>query len=284
MIAPWISGYLIVHMEPSSGYRLIFTMSLFIFLLCTVFSFFLKKRKTEGNYEWLFIVRCLVNKETVWRPVSLALLAQGMREGVFGFMIALLVYVNTGSELMLGNFALVTSGVALISFMVTGRLLKHEHRGAAMGIGALMIVVVIVPFFWKVSFATLLVFGVGVGLFFPLYSIPMTSSVFDMIGGDAYSVKRREEFVVLRELALNAGRITGLVLFITVVTFTSAPLAINILLLCIGSSPLAAWFFMRKVHGRGMKKQNATNLGEAGEKPNWSKGNNMSKNKRGSRT
>jgi YQGE family putative transporter len=284
MIAPWISGYLIVHMEPASGYRLIFTISLLIFLLCAGFSFFLKKRKTEGNYEWLFIKSCLGNKETVWRPVSLALFAQGVREGVFGFMIALLVYVNTGSELVLGKFALITSGLALISFMVTGRLLKHEHRGTAMGIGALMIVLVIVPFFWNVSITALYVFGIGVGLFFPIYSIPMTSSVFDMVGGDPYSVKHREEFIVLRELALNAGRIMGLVLFIIVVTFTSEQSAMNILLLCTGSSPLAAWYFMRKLHDRGNPTNNPLILERLETSPSNFRVSSLRRNKRGSRT
>jgi YQGE family putative transporter len=253
MIAPWISGFLIVHMKLSSGYKLIFTISLIIFLLGVVVSFFLKKRKSEGSYEWLLAVRCLREKETAWRTVSLALVAQGMREGVFGFMIALLVYVHTDSEMMLGNFSLATSGVALISFLVAGRLLKYRHRRIAMGIGALMMVLVILPFFWQVSFTTLLVFGVGVGLFFPLYSIPITSSVFDLIGGHPESVQRREEYVVLRELALNVGRIFGTALFIMVAAWTSTPLAMNILLLAIGSTPLAAWYFMRNVYRTGSR-------------------------------
>ncbi|TDG00425.1 MFS transporter [Paenibacillus piri] len=250
MIAPWISGYLIVHMKQTSGYRLIFTISLIVFLLGVVVSFFLKKRKSVGHYEWLLAARCLRQKETAWRTVSAALVAQGVREGVFGFMIALLVYVHTGNEMKLGNFSLVTSAVALFSFMLVGRLLKPNHRKGAMLLGAVMIVLVVVPFFWKVNFTTLLLFGIGVGLFFPLYSIPITSSVFDLIGGNADSVKRREEYIVLRELALNVGRIFGSVLFIIVVSMTKSPLAMNVLLLVIGSSPIVTWFFMRHVHSR----------------------------------
>ncbi|MCS7460798.1 MFS transporter [Paenibacillus doosanensis] len=247
MIAPWISGFLIVHLKQTNGYRVIFTISLIVFVIGVIFSFFLKKRKSEGNYEWMLTVRCLRQKETMWRTVSLGLIAQGFREGVFGFMIALLVYVHTGNEMKLGNFSLVTSAVSLVSFMIAGRLLKPRYRKAAMLIGAVMIVLVIVPFFWKVNFMTLLIFGIGVGLFFPLYSIPMTSSVFDLIGGNADSVQHREEYIVMRELALNVGRISGTAVFIVVVAFTSAPQAMNWLLLGIGSTPLAAWFFMRKV-------------------------------------
>jgi YQGE family putative transporter len=251
MIAPWFSGYLIVHMNASSGYQLIFTMSLFVFVIGVIVSFFLKKRKSVGNYEWMLAFRSLRRKDTAWRTVTAALTAQGVREGVFGFMIALLVYVHTGNEMKLGTFSLVTSSVGLFSFMFTGHFLKRKHRKQAMFWGALMIVLIIFPFFWQVNYTTLLIFGVGVGLFFPLFAIPMTSSVFDLIGGDADSVKRREEYIVLRELALNFGRILGTAVFICVVAFTDSPLVMNVLLLVIGSSPLLAWFFMRKVHFSG---------------------------------
>lgn len=247
MIAPWISGFLIVRMTAATGYRLIFTISLVVFLIGVVFSFFLKKRKTAGHYDWLLTWRCLRRKDTAWRPVSLALVAQGIREGVFGFIIALLVYVHTGNEMQLGNFSLITSAVSLIAFMITGRLLRPAFRRTAMLIGAAVMVAVIAPFFWKVNFYTLLLFGVGVSMFFPLYSIPMTSTVFDLIGSEAESVRRREEYIVMRELALNAGRLLGTAVFILVVTFNQTPAAMNWLLLGIGSSPLVTWYFMRKV-------------------------------------
>ncbi|MDQ1910216.1 MFS transporter [Paenibacillus sp. GD4] len=250
MVAPWVSGYLIVHMQAANGYRLIFTISLSVFVIGVIISFFLKKRKSEGRYAWLHTWTCLQKKNTAWRTVGLALVAQGVREGVFGFMIALLVYVHTGSEMSLGNFSLITSAVALISFMIIGRVLKPQHRKVAMLIGSAAMVIVILPFFWKVNYWTLLTFGIGVALFFPLFSIPMTSSVFDLIGSDEESVKRREEYVVMRELALNAGRLLGTAVFLIFIAWVKAPAAMNWLLLFIGSSPLAAWFFMRKVHAR----------------------------------
>lgn len=248
MLAPWISGMIIVRMEATAGYRFIFSLSAIVFVLGVIVSFFLKKRKSEGAYDWWLAVSCLKQKDTAWRKVVPALMAQGVREGVFGFMIALLVYVQTGNESKLGSFSLITSAVSLLSFMITGRLLKPRHRKAAMLIGACALVLMIVPFFWQVSFITLLVFGVGVGIFFPMYTIPMISTVFDLIGGDAESAKRREEYIVLREHALNAGRLLGTGIFILAVSMTTSPAALNWLLLGIGASPLVAWFFMRHIY------------------------------------
>ncbi|AEI45324.1 MFS transporter [Paenibacillus mucilaginosus] len=256
MVAPWISGFLIVRLQAAQGYRLIFTLSLAVFLVGVIVSFFLKKRKSSGTYEWFLTWRCL-RKDAAWRTIGLALMAQGAREGVFGFMIALLVFVHTGSEMSLGNFSLVTSAVALLSFLVAGRLLKPGSRRKAMLIGAAMLVLIILPFFWRVNFTTLLIFGIGAAIFYPLYGIPMTSIVFDRIGSDEESAKRREEYIVLRELALNGGRLLGTTVFIVVVSLTQSPAALNWLLLALGSSPLLAWYWMSKASKAGQVRKTA---------------------------
>jgi YQGE family putative transporter len=245
MVAPWVSGLLITRLGDTNGYRFVFAMSLGVFVAGAVFSFFLKKRKVPGIYDWLHGFKVIASDGNPWRRVSLALVAQGIREGVFGFMIALLVYVATRNEWNVGNFSLLTSAVALVSYWLIGRLLKPAYRKWGMLVGAVMIVLVIVPFFWRINYATLLVFGVGVALFMPLYSIPMTSSVFDLIGKDERSAKLRVEYVVFRELALTAGRMIGTLLFIAVVSRTTAPHAVSWLLLGIGSSPIAAWLLMK---------------------------------------
>lgn len=247
MFAPWISGYLITKMEDGNGYKLIFTISLAIFVLGVAASFFLKKRKVIGHYKWMHFLHQLKSKGNPWRLIVPALAAQGFREGVFGFIIGLMVYIATKNEMKLGNFSLITSAVALVSFWLVGKLLKPKYRTRAMITGAIMMVVVILPFFWKVNYTTLLIFGAGIALFIPLYTIPMTSSVFDIIGQDEESAKLRVEYVVLRELGLNAGRIMGTLLFIGVISWSTKPLVINFLLLFIGSSPVLAWFFMRKL-------------------------------------
>lgn len=247
MLAPWLSGLLITRMADTSGYRLIFSISLGVFLVGVLVSLFLKKRKVDGRYEWLHSIHRLRDKQSPWRRISPGLMMQGIREGVFMFVIGLLVYIATGNEMKLGNYALVTSGVSLIAFYLAGKWLRPHRRSAAMLIGAVLITAVIVPFFWKVNYMTLLLFGIGVSLFFPLYIIPMTSTVFDYIGHDEDSAAHRVEYVVLREESLNLGRMIGTLLFIIVVSISKKPIVLNSFLLIIGSMPIVSWLFMKAV-------------------------------------
>jgi YQGE family putative transporter len=245
MVAPWLSGYVITHMKDTTGYRFIFTISLIVFLVGVVVSFFLKKRKVQQHYEWLYGFKLLLHKGNPWRKITIGLMAQGAREGVFGFMIGLLVYIYTKNEMKLGNFSLISSAVALVSFFVVGKWLEPRWRKLAVLVGIVMMIVVILPFFWRLNYATLLVFGISTALFMPLFTIPITSVVFDMIGKNEQSAEKRVEYIVLRELALNMGRMLGTIIFIGVITWSKQPLVINFLLLGIGSFPLLTWFYMR---------------------------------------
>ncbi len=249
MLAPWISGMVITRIGDGggSGYRWIFTISLVVFVIGVIVSFFLKKKKLPCSYDWFYGFRILKVKGSLWRYAIPALTAQGIREGVFAFIIGVLIFIATNNETKVGSFWLYTSAVALISFWAAGRWIKPRYRKYSMLIGVIMMVLAIVPLFWKVSYGTLLIFGVVAALFFPLYIIPMTSRVFDLIGRDEESANHRVELIVIRELALNAGRIIGTITFIIVVSWRESALAMNWLMLGIGSSPIIAWLFMRRL-------------------------------------
>ncbi|MFC5469053.1 MFS transporter [Cohnella suwonensis] len=245
IVVPWTSGYLISRSPGANGYRLVFAISLGIFLGGFLLSFLLRHRKTDGDYDWLLPFRYVVRRDTPWPALFGALAAQGLRESVIGVLIGLLVYVETGSELRLGQFVLLSSAVGFVSFFVAGKWLKPAWRGKGMLVGAAALALSVLPLFFGVGFGTLLAYGVLSALFMPLFVVPMTSAVFDWIGSDEESASRRVEFVVLRELALNAGRIVGMAMFISTVAATRKPAIINVLLLFAGSFPLLSWYLTR---------------------------------------
>lgn len=275
IVVPWCSGYLLSHLPGDRGYRIIFMTSLGIFLAGVLVSFLVRHRGTDGRYEWALTARALRRTDTPWPTTFAALAAQGVRESVFGIMIGLLVYIHTGSELKLGNFVLVTSAVAFVSFYATGKWLKPAWRSRGMLVGSIAITAIVVAFFFGVSYTTLLVFGIGAALFFPLYAIPMTSAVFDLIGRDADSANRRVEYVVMRELGLNCGRIVGMIAFLITLSISKAPLVIVWLMLVVGSSPILSWVFMRKL----LRRPEGPEAGRTGRRlknPDFSRKNRIS--------
>lgn len=209
-------------------------------------SFFLKKRKSEGAYLWLEPWRELRRSGSAWRPVAGALVFQGIREGVFSFLIGLLVYIAAQTESKLGQFALITSSVSLVSYYAAGKWFKPRLRSAGMLAGGILLVAVIVPLLWKLSYGTLLLMGIGTSLFIPLYMLPMTSISFDLMGETAESASKRVEWVVLRELSLMSGRLLGILVFIGVLSVSGTTQVIIVLLLALGTAPLGSWLVLRR--------------------------------------
>ncbi|MCJ8013336.1 MFS transporter [Paenibacillus sp. KQZ6P-2] len=247
IIGPWFSGLLITWLKGDRGYRLIFTISMVIYALCVVLSFFLKKRKNGSNYHWMEPITQLRSKGSPWRLMAPALVAQGVREGVFAFLIGLLVYVATKQEAKLGQFTLITSAISLLTYWLAGKWYKPQYRSPGMLVGALLLWIVILPLLWKTSYGTLLILGIGSSIFMPLYLLPMISSGFDLMGTSNETVEKRVELVVLRELSLMVGRLLGTFIFIAVLMISKAPMTITVLMLILGSSPIVGWIFVRKL-------------------------------------
>ncbi|MEK4361297.1 MFS transporter [Paenibacillus sp. FSL M8-0212] len=250
IIGPWFSGLIITRMTDNTGYRLIFTVSLVIYVIAVVFSFFLKKRKVSGTYRWSEPWIQLSKRDSPWRTLGLGLFAQGAREGVFAFLIALLVYLATAQEYKLGQFSLITSAVALVSYWAAGKWFKPQYRSKGMFIGALILLAVLLPLLWKVTYGTLLIMGIGSAVAMPLYVLPMISAGFDMMGTSGENVEKRVELVVLRELCLMLGRLCGLVIFIVTVLNAPSLHMLTWLIIVLGASPLIGWIFMRKLLNR----------------------------------
>lgn len=252
MTAPWISGILITRMKHPVGYRLIFTLSLIIFVIAAVISFFLKKRPPQGRFEWLYAFRSLKHAEDPWRRLFPALIAQGIREGVFMFLVGLMVYLATKNELKLGYYTLITSAISLVSYYIVGNWIKPAVRSQAMLVGALSITAAIIPFFVSINYTTLLIFGIVVSLLYPLYVIPITSVAFDAIGRTEHSAEHRVEYVIFRETGLNIGRIAGTAMFLVVVSTTASTQALTWFMMIIGAAPIFSWMFMQKMLGKSL--------------------------------
>lgn len=117
MIGPMIAGYIISQLTKSTGYMIVFGMSLGLFLLAVVSSFFLKRRPAEGKYFFKRIVKERKHNYN-WKLITNAHFFQGLREGVFAFMITVFVYIATDSELALGKFGLINSGISFVPIIL----------------------------------------------------------------------------------------------------------------------------------------------------------------------
>jgi len=246
MAAPLGAGYLISQMTGMKGYYTIFAISLGVYIAGVILSFFLRKRKSGGQFS-LKETYAVFNRSKTWKRIFFAMIGQGINESVFNFLIGILVFVATSNEWKVGIYTFITSGVAFIAFYVVGKYIRPSWRNQAMFWGAILMSVSVLPLFYDVNYNTLLWMGIGISLFSPLFFIPAVSIVFDAIGKSKEAAKWKVEDIIIRETGLNVGRLLSLGAFILLVSWSEKPLILNSLLLAVSLAQLITWFFMRKV-------------------------------------
>jgi len=247
MIGPIAAGIIITKFEKYTGYTIVFGLSLALFALAVFMSFSLKPRPSSGSYCFMRIVNERKQNEN-WRLITNANFFQGLREGTFAFVISVFVYLSTGSEMSLGTFGLLNSGVSFVAYYFASRLIKQKNRKKAILIGGIILYASVLLIVWDVSFVKLLIYGGMIAIAYPLLLVPYMSTTYDVIGTGWKAAEMRIEYIVVREIYLNLGRIISIVSFLVGITWFKAENSIPILLLILGAGHSCIYFFLKRVH------------------------------------
>lgn len=246
MIGPFAAGFIITRLEKFTGYSIVFGISLALFALAVFLSFSLKPRPAKGKYCFQRIWQERKNNDN-WRLITNAHFFQGLREGTFLFVISVFVYVSTGSELALGTYGLINSGVSFVAYYLAARLIKKNDRKKAILLGGLLLYVAIFLIIWDMNFVKLIIYAVVIAIAYPIVLVPYISTTYDVIGTGWKAAEMRIEYIVVREIFLNAGRIVSILAFLAAIRFFNQEKSIPILLLILGAGHSCIYWFIKNV-------------------------------------
>ncbi|TMU85547.1 MFS transporter [Bacillus sp. BHET2] len=246
MIGPILAGFIISRFESFQGYTIVFGLSLLLFTVAVIMSFFLKRRPASGRYLFLRILEERKHNNN-WRLITNAHFFQGLREGTFIFIISVFVFISTGSEFAIGTFGLINSGIAFVGYYLASRVIKKNLRKRAILLGGILLYLAIFLIAFDVTYMKLLIYAAVIAIAYPILLVPYISMTYDVIGSGWNAAEMRIEYIVVREIFLNIGRIVSVVAFIIAVTFFNQEESIPILLLMLGAGHTLIYLFVRKV-------------------------------------
>jgi MFS transporter, YQGE family, putative transporter len=246
MVGPMTAGFIITRLEKFTGYSIVFGISLSLFALAVFLSFSLKKRPANGRYCFL---RILTERKhnTNWRLITNAHIFQGLREGTFVFVISVYVFISTGSELALGTYGLINSGISFLAYYGASRLIKKKDRKKAILIGGIILYLAILLIIWDVNFVKLMIYAATIALAYPILLVPYISTTYDVIGSGWNAAEMRIEYIVVREIFLHFGRIFSILFFLAAIFFFKEK-SIPVVLLILGAGHTCIYYFLRRVH------------------------------------
>ncbi|GHH97008.1 MFS transporter [Neobacillus kokaensis] len=246
MIGPIAAGIIITRFEKFTGYTIVFGLSLSLFALAVFLSFSLKPRPAHGDYCFIRIFEERKQNKN-WRLVTNAHFFQGLREGTFLFVISVFVYISTGSEMALGTYGLLNSGISFIAYFLASRLIKKNFRKKAILIGGILLYAAVILIVWEVTYAKLLIYAGIIAIAYPLLLVPYISTTYDVIGLGWKAAEMRIEYIVVREIFLNIGRVVSILAFLVAITLFNEEKSIPILLLVLGAGHTIIYFFMKRI-------------------------------------
>ncbi|HZG73304.1 MAG TPA: MFS transporter [Chondromyces sp.] len=246
MLGPIAAGFIITKFASYICYSIVFGTSLTLFLGAVILSLFLQRRPSKGRYCFLRVLRERQNNVD-WKRITNAHFFQGLREGIFVFVISVFVFISTGSEFALGTYGLVNSGISFISYTLASRIIKKRYRKRVIFTMGILLYLSLFLIVFNVTFIKLLLYGAVIAIAYPFFLVPYSSMTYDVIGSAWKAAEMRIEYIVVREVFTNAGRIFSILCFMVAITLFNERESIPILLLILGAGHSIIYFFIRKI-------------------------------------
>lgn len=246
IIGPITAGFIITRFTSNTGYTIIFAISLVLFSAAVVTSFFLQRRPSSGQYLFVKVFQERKRNKN-WKLITNAHLLQGIREGTFVFVISVYLFIATKNELALGTYGMIHAGTAFIMYSIATKFIKKDKRKKVMMVGGVILYAAIFLIFIDPTYIRLLIYGVVIGMAYPLMLVPYSSITYDVIGKSRDAAEMRIEYVVVKELFLNSGRVISIILFIIAINLINPTTAIPALLLIFGIGHTLAALLLQKL-------------------------------------
>jgi YQGE family putative transporter len=228
--------------HPDRGYQILFAISLALYLALFFESFAFGGRAVRRSYAWWAALR--EHMKPRMRPVMGAYLLWGLRNGLFWFILGVLIYRASNSELTVGNYDWLTQLILLVMGYWLVRAAHPGNRGRFLGWSAFLDVAGVGILVWRLDVTTLLCFVVLYAVATAVFKVTFTSYSFDIMEA-AGGPGRTLENLAVREVPLNAGRVLGLLLFLWAVHVFGEG-GLKAALFFLGSAHVGVWWILSR--------------------------------------
>ncbi|MEJ8554327.1 MFS transporter [Tepidibacter sp. Z1-5] len=242
-IAPFTAAYIIERSTNTTGYMIVFILSLISFVILILISLLLRSKHYEERLDFKKIIS---SNNFEWSNLRKSTVAWGLRDVVILFLLNILIYKTTGSEMELGKLFLIAYLISSVSYILEQKFIKPNRRTFALHIGALLMFISVLGLVVKINYYSILFFIILDAIAVPFFYVPMTSATFNVLA-QHHEDNMRIEYIIGRDIALNTGRIICTTLLMALLTFIKNDRVLNYFLLFIGSGQLIALYFLRKL-------------------------------------
>lgn len=233
LLGPVISG-IVIHLAPTalSGYNIVFSVVVGLYLAAFALSSFMPS--DEGNRPFYFWRALFPGKDQRdWRLFMAASFSMAGSFNIFDFLLGLLMYQKTGSELSVGGFATYQTLAGILVSFVLCRIMEPRTRRNYLFWGMLLLVAAGIVISSQLTLATLIIFGFMRSVSGSMFGIAHFSMRMETIAKVVRHPAERIEYLCAWEVPLALGRVMMMTTLILLWNYESEfGIRITLFLMC----------------------------------------------------
>ena len=219
MLAPLLSGFLIDRFAGMRGYYLVFSITLFWFLIAVLFSSKLKGKQVAKESHLLEVWKKPTRE---WRGMYWITMGSGFVEGTYlTFLVTMMGYAILQNELSLGGIATFAAVTSMLTSLVLARVSRPENRLLVYSLGAVLLCASSLWIAAQPTFLSLVGYTLVSAVGLNMISITFNAWTYAAIEKDPAYAARRLDYVVIREIPLGIGRSLGIVFFLALQAYVA---------------------------------------------------------------
>jgi YQGE family putative transporter len=250
ILAPALAGWTISAFRPQEGredsllgYYLVFAVALFLYSWLVYWSFELRAGRPAGPFEPMKVAAFRNNRD--WDRMTWVQFLLGVRNGVFWFVVAILVYRASRHEGVVGNFSMVGNLVAVATTYTLVRWAHEGNRRWGLWTSSLVTCVAVLFLGYGITYWTLGAFVLLNAVGVSWLQVVFNAVYFEVVEGAREGKRRKLEYLALRELPLTAGRIIGLGFFLGAHSYFGEA-GLRAAIVALGCSHMGIFLFLPK--------------------------------------
>jgi len=247
LLAPPIGGF-IIFLAPGDqlGFQIVFALVVIMYITCFILSFQIPSDNERRAYrirKALFPPR----EHRDWRLIMLASSTMAGAYHIFGFLLGLLMFMETGNELTVGGFGSLQAIAGITAAYIAGRIVTQRTWKRSIQISVITLVSAGLSVVTHLSITTLIIFGFLRSIAGPLFAVPHASLRFDTISRTVDDPSERIEYLCAWEVPLAIGRIIMMLTIMTLYyTFPDNNLGIRLSLFLLCSVRILTYLIIRR--------------------------------------
>ncbi len=226
IISTIATGYIITE----SSYQFVFMIIIVLGIIIFFSTFSLDKIEYEQNSIKIKKMKEMMKNKNSRRTYTMYLLYGMNSGGVLLILVQLVIFMQFNSEFSIGYLNAIFAIIATITLVLLNKYLKPKNYQKAFCIAGLLIIISVLPMLINTNFAFFVIYNIALNIGGQIITVLQSENLFKI--NDSKDLKNYKlENIMLSEIYLAIGRVTGFIALLIVGSVSFNLLSIKILVM-----------------------------------------------------